>query len=43
MVPEVEIYCSDCEDFTNHELYDYNEKAEIWECTQCEDHKIISK
>jgi hypothetical protein len=34
-VPTANIMCSDCQDITVHELHDYNDRVEVWECTYC--------
>jgi hypothetical protein len=35
-VETMEMYCKNCDEVTEWELYDYNEKVLVWDCCQCE-------
>lgn len=43
MIEERDLYCDQCMTETTHELYDYTEKCEIWDCKVCEDTSILPK
>ena len=43
MIPEIDMYCEECEDFTTHQLDDYTDEVEIWDCKCCQETTFIRK
>jgi hypothetical protein len=42
-IPTIEMYCSECEESMEFELYDEGEHMEMWQCVCCNDMVIINK
>jgi hypothetical protein len=37
MIPEIEMYCSDCDMFQDWQLEDQTDEVNVWECKGCGD------
>lgn len=36
------IYCPECKEFTEHELYDNSLDHESWDCCECGNHQLYT-